>query len=276
MNVTLPSNSSPDYYPENKISDYIVHLPKELQLPGSWEVGLAEIQFNHSWYDVDTTKYWVIYERGEVHIKTKLPSGYYQEPKQLICLLLNQMKHDFQVKNEELIKNGTLTNPIQFLLDLRYNDNSQLVQLNIRNNSSAPTRIDSDGVVRPSVLLHLALFLTEMLGFGESTFHNVDVFRSDRVVNMNPINNIYVYCDVIENRIVGHTLAPLLATISTEGESGSIISKRYNKLQYQPVMKKSFSEIQINLRDDQGHSIRFRKGRVVVTLHFRRRKLSQL
>ena len=46
MYVTLPSNSSPDYYPENKISDYIVHLPKELQLPGSWEVGLNLI-FSH-------------------------------------------------------------------------------------------------------------------------------------------------------------------------------------------------------------------------------------
>ena len=103
MYVTLPSNSSPDYYPENKISDYIVHLPKELQLLGSWEVGLAEIQFNHSLHNVDTTKYWVIYKRGEVHIKTKLPSGYYQEPKQLIRLLLNQMKHDFQAKNEELV-----------------------------------------------------------------------------------------------------------------------------------------------------------------------------
>ena len=145
MYVTFPCNSSPDYYPENKISDYIVHLPKELQLPGSWEVGLAEIQFNHSRYNVDATKYWVIYERGEVHIKTKLPSGYYQEPKQLIRLLLNQMKHNFQAKNEELIKNGTLTNLINFLLDVRYNDNSQLVQLNIRNNSSAPTRIDVDG-----------------------------------------------------------------------------------------------------------------------------------
>ena len=115
-----------------------------------------------------------------------------------------------------------------------------------------------------------------MLGFGKSTFHNPGIFCSNRVVNMNPIINIYVYCDVIKNRIVGHTLAPLLATISTEGESGSIISIKYDKLQYQTVMKTSFSEIQINLRDDQGNSIRFRKKRVIVTLHFRRQKLSQL
>ena len=186
------------------------------------------------------------------------------------------MKHDFHAKNEELIKNGTLTNPIDFLFDLRYNENSQLVQLNIKNNSSAPTRIDNNGVAWPSVLVHLAPFLAKMLGFGESTFHNPGIFCSDRVVNMNPINNIYVYCNIIENRIVGHTLAPLLATISTEGESGSIISKRYDKLQHQTVMKKDFSEIQINLRDDQGKSIRFHKERVIVTLHFRRQKLSQL
>ena len=135
MYIILPNNFSPDFYPKNKISDYIVHLPKVLHLQGSWKVGLAEIVFNHSWYNVDTTKLWFIYQQGELHIKTKLPSRYYQQPKQLIGLLLNLMKRDFQAKDKELIKNGTLTNPIDFLFDLQYNDNSQLVDLHMRNNS---------------------------------------------------------------------------------------------------------------------------------------------
>ena len=141
---------------------------------------------------------------------------------------------------------------------MQYNDNSQLVHLHIRNNSSVSTRIDNDGVARPSALVHLALFLTEMLGFVERTFHNPGIFSLDRVVKMNPINNIYVYFDVIENWIVGYSLELLLATISTEGKSRSIISKRYHKLQYQTVMKKFFSEIHITFRDDQRNTIRFR------------------
>ena len=167
--------------------------------------------------------------------------------------MLNQIKHDFQAKNKELIKNGTLTNPIDFLFDLQYNDNSQLIDLYIRNNSFAPTRTDNDGVARPSVLVHLAPFITKSLGFKESTFYNPGTFTSDRMVNMNPINTIYIFCDVIENRIVGHSLAPLLATVSTKGQFGSIISKRYDKLQYQTVIK-NFSEIHITICDDQGNT----------------------
>ena len=55
MYLTLPSKSLPDFYPENKILDYIVYLPKEMHFEGFWEVGLAEIIFNHSWYNIDTT-----------------------------------------------------------------------------------------------------------------------------------------------------------------------------------------------------------------------------
>ena len=71
-------------------------------------------------------------------------------------------------------------------------------------------------------------------------------------------------------------LAPLLSVIPVEGKSGAYVYKRYEKLQYQPVLKKYISEIHISLRDDQGQPIRFRKGKVIVTLHFRRQKLNQL
>ena len=65
-------------------------------------------------------------------------------------------------------------------------------------------------MARPSVFIHLAPFLTEMLGFEDSTFYNPGTFTLDRMGNMNPINTIYVYCDVIENWIVGHSVAPLV------------------------------------------------------------------
>ena len=51
--LTLPSNSSMDLYPDNKISSYKVNLPNTLHLdPLKWEVGLSEIQFVHTWYNV--------------------------------------------------------------------------------------------------------------------------------------------------------------------------------------------------------------------------------
>ena len=49
--VTLPSNSSMQYFPDNKTSNFVTKLPRTLQLDGEWEVGLAEIVYPHTWYN---------------------------------------------------------------------------------------------------------------------------------------------------------------------------------------------------------------------------------
>ena len=44
--VTLPSNSSIQYFPDNKTSNFVTKLSRTLQLDGEWEVGLAEIDYH--------------------------------------------------------------------------------------------------------------------------------------------------------------------------------------------------------------------------------------
>ena len=124
--------------------------------------------------------------------------------------------------------------------------------------------------------MHLSLFLIKILGFTKSTFLSAGVYTSEHIVDIDPVTVIHIYCDVIEHQTVGHTLAPLLGDILDESESGASISKKYDKLQYHPVLKKNISDIQISLRNDHGNAIRFRKGKFIVTLHFRKQKLSQL
>ena len=41
--VTLPSNSSSEYYPDNTVACYTTKLVDKIELEGEWEVGLAEI-----------------------------------------------------------------------------------------------------------------------------------------------------------------------------------------------------------------------------------------
>ena len=54
--VTLPSNSSMQYFPDNKTSNFVTKLSRTLQLDGEWEVGLAEIDYPHTWYNVHEGK----------------------------------------------------------------------------------------------------------------------------------------------------------------------------------------------------------------------------
>jgi len=41
--LTLPSNSSANYYPSNTVARYANKLPQVMELEGDWEVELAEI-----------------------------------------------------------------------------------------------------------------------------------------------------------------------------------------------------------------------------------------
>ena len=54
--VTLPSNSSIEYFNDKKISNFVTKLPKTIQLDGEWEVGIAEIDYPDTWYNISEGK----------------------------------------------------------------------------------------------------------------------------------------------------------------------------------------------------------------------------
>ena len=116
--------------------------------------------------------------------------------------------------------------------------------------------------------------LAFVLGFQKIRYRGIGEYTSESVANVDTVNAIYVYCDVIEHRTVGHTLAPLLAVLPVTGKPGVYVCKRHDKIQHHPVLKKNLSDIHISLRDDQAKQIRFCKGKVIVTLHLRLRKLN--
>ena len=137
-------------------------------------------------------------------------------------------------------------------------------------------QVDKESKKHAAVTLRLAPFLAEIMSFKNILFHAVGAYTLDPVFVMDPMSAIYLYCDLIKPRTVGHTLAPLLGVIPVKGKSGDNDAERYEKLQYHPVLKKHISDIHILLHDDQKKAISFCKGKIIVTLHFRKQKLRQL
>ena len=41
------------YYPENTVTKYKTHLAQPISLDGEWEVGLFEIEYHRTWYNVE-------------------------------------------------------------------------------------------------------------------------------------------------------------------------------------------------------------------------------
>ena len=75
--VTLPSNASMNYHPNNVQSNFNVTLPQRLNLDNNFKVGLAEISYNQS-IDVDIGVIRIkadiknLYERTNEHYINKL------------------------------------------------------------------------------------------------------------------------------------------------------------------------------------------------------------
>ena len=97
--------------------------------------------------------------------------------------------------------------------------------------------------------------------------------EANTVVNMNQgFDTIYVYTDVVESRIVGDSLVPLLRCLPVRGGHGATVSDRFTNVHYVPLLRKEFWTIEMDLRDDTGWRVPFEYGRVMVTLRFRRRR----
>ena len=54
--LTLPSDSSMDYFPDNTLTEFRVKLPHTIHLSGDWEVGLAEISYPVNWSNIPAVK----------------------------------------------------------------------------------------------------------------------------------------------------------------------------------------------------------------------------
>ena len=135
---------------------------------------------------------------------------------------------------------------------------------------------DRDGAIQPNMVVTLSKELASILGFQKQWYREIGEYTSASFANVDTVNAIYVYCDVIEHRTVGHTLAPLIGVLPVTGKPDAYVSKGYDKIQYYPIVKKNLSDIHISLGDDQGKRIRFCKGKVIVTLHLRPKKLNSL
>jgi hypothetical protein len=56
------------------------------------------------------------------------------------------------------------------------------------------------------------------------------------------LNSLYVYCPLVESRMVGDTQVPLLRIVPAEGRDGEMITRVFGPIQYCPLREYSLSE----------------------------------
>jgi hypothetical protein len=219
-------------------------LSKITDLDGTWEIGLAEIQYPHSLYIVKNNVAWLkVYFNKESELQTHLvllPDGYYSSAKRIIKAIEGKM-HRTELKN----KFHMVFNEINHKIDMKVKKDCQVI---------------------------ISPLLQSMLGFRQAIFPAGE-YVSDWVAAIKKgLNSLYVYCPLVEPRMVGDAQVPLLRIVPVEGRDGEMISRVFDPIQYCPLLQRRFQTVEIDIRDDTGSLVPFERGRVVVTLHCRKRK----
>ncbi|GFW35958.1 uncharacterized protein TNCV_1927871 [Trichonephila clavipes] len=235
--VTLPSDSSLHYFPNNKISSFITQLPTLILLEGEWEVGIAEIFYPHTWYNINEKNNIFGFDLGDGKLITrKLPPGYYESI-------------------PDILRSMTLPSH-EGKISFKFNANNKRVKIKIQNNAR--------------VVLEAGL--CDVLGFHSQIVKGIEesAFVADPQAAF-PV--FYVYSDIVQPVVVGHVEAPLLRVVRISGDDGDAVSAQYDRPHYVPVIRQSFHTIEIEICLNSGDLLPFERGKVIVVLHFRMRQL---
>ena len=129
-----------------------------------------------------------------------------------------------------------------------------------------------------NVTIQMSPRLQELLHFEDNVYSGVTESDVMRVTGTSPVDirsetyAVYVYCDLVEHRVVGDVLAPLLRIVSIDHSSETLNHKIYTKPHYIPLTKRHFNAVEILMTADNGKELLFEGGKTVVTLHLRPRR----
>jgi hypothetical protein len=181
-----------------------------MDLDGAWEIGLAEIQYPHSWYNVNNKEAWLkvhFYKESELqkHL-VLLPDGYYSSAKRIIKTI-DGKKHRTELKNK---------------CDMGFSEINLKINMKVKK--------DCQVIISP--------LLQSMLGFRQAIF-SAGEYVSDWVADVKKgLNSLYVYCPLVEPRMVGDAQVPLLRIVPLEGRDGEMITRVFDPIQYCPLLQR--------------------------------------
>ena len=243
--LTLPSQGATN----NTTSSFFVNLPHDIELSGEWEVGVVEVLYPTSWYN--------IYERN----------NFVQ-----IC------NRDGGLDLPECW-DGKSVNYTTYHIEPGYYDKAEdiITQINkfvsefYKEEGLEPFFLDNEDYVfyfpANDTIIKIHPDLADILGY-EDFYFTKDQKRAKLRPN-HMMQNLYVYTDLIEPQIVGSVRADLLCIIPATERTLKAAHFAPKQIHYLPLVRNNFSRIQINIRDVAGEQIAFASGHSVVKLHFK-------
>lgn len=246
--LTLLSNSSMEYFPENKTTIFSTKLPKPIILEGEWSVGVVEFQYPCTMFTVQEHEN-VIYIAKWMQVpgETKPYLTYYKT--HIPATNYDNINHILKALNN-----------IKEKVRFRYDEISKFVTVSILDES-----IKS---------LTLSPKLSLQLGFEPNiNLRDKNMGKCPANLHLGLPSQLFVYSDIVEPQIVGDVMTPLLRIIPLDPSKyiyGANKMHVFSPPHYISVMRREFDTIEIDIRTSTGQKIPFQFGTVCLKLHFKK------
>ena len=264
--LQCPSNASMHMFPNNKLSEYTIHLETPLEVGDAYEVGLCEIQYPQSWDNIRRgsnrlSTHLIIKETDEVesNFDIEIPPGYYDSLPELMekvrSSYTKNKEGEFELKGLKMIYNKT-TRRVHVIADkMRYMANDYQV-------TSSVTITLKDDVARA-----LGLQNGTKISTGES------IVSEFPATVTGGFHQMYVYTDIIPPQPHPDGNVSILRTIAIDGKPNQeYLSKRFQNVYYMPLSRDIISTISFAILDETGKRVGFNFGKVLLVLHFRKKR----
>ena len=302
--VTLPSNGSKKTFPSNRANSYKNQLARELRLDGDWEVALTEVHYPQTMKSIEkvaklTLVVYRFEDNGTYKAKTIVGDAARVEipvPMQYgigtLNLLAAKNKLNRTAESADVI---TIEFPVakyttpQVVIDLvRKSLAKSISELTTHSRTPLETMLEFDFdssrnrfYINPTYP-YLELYYygaddaARMLGLSTEVSRQYNSVHLDKYFlfpaapQLNRVNSLYIYTDVIENDIVGDALVPLLRTVNVSGDPGVIVHEVFHRCYYKRVNRSNIPLIEIQINSETGDPVKFESGHVICVLNFRR------
>ena len=233
--MSLPSNSSLNYFPDNRAANFKVKIPYLPDSNAVYECALTEIIFPNRYKNVRESSNEIrVIDDGENVTEYKIESYYYPT----IASLIKKIK-------EVLPSNVSIT----------FDSVKERTRVQVSDGYSV--QFGSD--------------IARLLGFpSDKRIKSSNQVSPYHATPSGGLSTVYVYSDIIKPQIVGETTTPLLRIVNwnhTSKEENTSLT--FEQLYFSPLKNAHFDTINILLLDDTGREIVFEYGKVVVVLEFR-------
>lgn len=270
--VDIISNSSMDIHPDNTLSRFTNRLPKRLDLDGNWFVAVQEVFYPLSHKPMKRViPYYIRYGAGRKHRMLEFAYTENDSIEQIIEELNSNMTNAYKIDgigDIEGINEADIKPPSISKESIEGKDRVVI------KSGSLP---DSYDPVFPIFRDHMFL---RTLGFDLSIYYDqlnsataLKTMTANHKPDIGPKSHLmFIYTDIIHDHFVGDITSRVLRVVPLEkGEGGDKLGHMsFNNPYYYPVRFNKIEDISIILRDETGNRIKFKNGRVYLSLHFKR------